>query len=250
MIIEKMDSLRGYVKNYINGLINEINSHTELQVTVSENKKASKSIPQKEQTQIGKEKPRAKVTKKQRPSKVSPVKGISKNSKVISPRKNSVIQSKKDKNKTNTKSSVSTKIDKFVWLKSRKSLERLLDKLSEVGLIINYTKNSIPQHFTIQNDNKVEIKAISNKHNKKINWFGENTELIVLIFQLRLDGCIYIKGERYHKYAFNHFDRNGVPLNESSLRTQKSQIIDSRKRIKEKEKFANIINLIIDVKDL
>lgn len=136
------------------------------------------------------------------------------------------------------------RIEKFVWLKSQESLEYLFDDLSEEGYIKDYYKELLRQHFTIKKEHIPLINTKGKEEYKRINWNSKNTDLIVLIFQLRLDGSIFFTGDRYHKMAFDHFDKDGNDLNMDSLKTAKSQITNKRSGYIDKPIFQELRNLI------
>jgi len=139
---------------------------------------------------------------------------------------------------------ISPKVDKFVWLKSKDALECLFDDLSEEGYIKDYSKVLLRQHFTIKNEHNPLIDTKGKEEYKRINWNSKNTNLIVLIFQLRLDGSIFFTGDRYHKMAFDHFDKDGNDLNMTSLKSAKSQITNKRTGYIDKPIFQELRNLI------
>lgn len=169
---------------------------------------------------------------------------------IINDENNSILskQNKKTGDKITNKqipsSSLDTQIEKFVWLKSQDALECLFEELSEEKYIKDYSKQNLYQHFTIKSELKPLNETKDKLEYKKINWNSKNTNLVVLIFQLRLDGSIYFTGDRYHKMAFDHFDKDGNDLNMDSLKSAKSQITNKRTGYIDKPIFQELRNLI------
>lgn len=115
---------------------------------------------------------------------------------------------------------VKPKRDRFIWHKSKKALENLLEELWKNHRITPFSKSLIPQHFIIDSKNLDNSKD----RFKKINWKTDLSELAYVVEYLLEQGKISKQGRGIHELTLKHFTHLSEKIKIRSLTQSASKI--------------------------